>query len=85
MPGLEIPSFDVFLAEMGEEGVMRWAATANAAVQYLSPVPAPVTQEGVNAFITAMAAYSHQLSIEMLRDYHAWLSEQLAQRSLRLL
>ena len=85
MSALNIPSFDDFLAEMGEDRQREWGEEANAALEKLMPVSAPITAEGASEFATAMAAWNHRYFAAMLRDYHDWLAEQLARISLRLL
>lgn len=85
MSNIQIPSFDDFLDEMGEDRIAAWADEGNDAMQSFMPVRAPVTPEGASEFATALSAMNQRFAVAMLRDYHLWLVEQLSKVSLRLL
>lgn len=84
MSRIEIPGFDEFLDDMGEDRCVQWAAEANRAVERL-PVHLPLTGETANEFVMAVTALNQRMTIAMLRDYHEWLIAQLSQRSVHLL
>lgn len=85
MSKLQIPDFNQFLIDMGNERYEYWADAANKAVESFFPLQAPVFQSGADQFATALTALNQRLTIEMLRDYHEWLIEQLSKKSLHLL
>lgn len=84
MSNIEIPSFDDFLSEMGEERRAEWMEEGNRAIEAL-PVHLPLTDKTAIEFVTAVTALNQRMTIAMLRDYHEWLIAQLSQRSVHLL
>ena len=84
MSMLNIPSFDDFLVEMGQERMLKWADEANASAATLN-ITIPLDQQSMTQFVTAITALNVKYMTAMLRDYHEWLIGQLGQRSLHLL
>lgn len=84
MSKIQMPSFDDFLAEMGRDRMLQWADEANAAPIELD-TPLPFDQQTMTKLVTGISALNVKYMIAMLRDYHEWMTEQLAQRSLHLL
>ena len=79
---MEIPSFDEFLLEMGEDRIAGWTKDVNEA-QFR--IELPLTPFNIQNFYTSILSSSAMIAKAMLRDYHEWLIKQLEQNSLRLL
>lgn len=77
-----LPSFDSFLADMGQDRISHWVDQANR--QGLT-FQLPITPDNINNFSENLIIASHLITLEMMRDYHEWLTEQLKKKSLRLL
>lgn len=77
-----LPSFDSFLADMGQERIAQWAEQAN---KRGSSFQFPFTSDNINIFAENIVIASQLITLEMMRDYHEWLTAQLKKKSLRLL
>ena len=85
MKRIDIPGFDAFLSDMGEDRIVEWTDIANESVRHQVPVRPPLTNESASEFATAVCSLSQRIAVEMLRDYHEWLIEKLSQKSVHLL
>ncbi len=79
---LKIPSFDDFLAEMGSEKSIEWCMSVDG-LRLCSHYP-PRTTEEVQEMAAALLSASHDMTVAMLRDYHAWLVKQFSSKSVHL-
>lgn len=77
-----LPSFDDFLADMGETGRNRWFKAVNDAQIDLV---APTTPDTLQSFTNSILKAAVLLNVEMMRDYHSWLEKELAKKSVRLI
>ena len=76
-----LPSFDDFLYDMGQERISHWVDAANnAEIKMAVPMTPDATQQLATSIVTA----SQLITLEMMRDYHEWLQEQLKRKSVRL-
>ena len=82
MKRIDIPSFDDFLADMGEDGVKRWSDA-------IDGLPlgekSDSLEDWLKTYSMNIIKASHLFSVEMLRDYHEWLIDKLSAKSVRLL
>lgn len=85
MGNLRMPSFDEFLECMGEDKIAEWFESANDIPETMKIVDPLVDSMSVNRYTNALCAMSYKITVAMMKDYHAWLTEQLSQRSLHLL
>lgn len=79
---LKIPSFDDFLAEMGNEKSTEWCMSVDG-LKICDRFP-PQTVGDVQQMAAALLSASHDMTIAMLRDYHAWLVKQFSSKSVHL-
>ena len=80
---LKIPSFDGFLAEMGEGKMTEWCMSVDG-IKLCDRVPFQSASD-VQQMAAAILSASHDMTIAMLRDYHDWLVEQFSSRSVHLI
>lgn len=86
MSDMNMPSFDDFLAEMGEDRIAQWSDESLKDVHRRIGVSFDLADpDDAQRFVLATSVLSHQTTVRMLRDYHEWLIAQLGQRSIRLL
>lgn len=78
---LTIPSFDDFLADMGEKKTEWYMAVDGKKLCDNYP---PRTAQEVQKMAAALISASHDVTVAMLRDYHEWLVKQLASKSVHL-
>ena len=76
---MNIPDFDAFLSDVGADRRARWTDAANELRQV---IVLPITEHNVNDFIQAITSANFAIVTEMMRDYHAWLIEQLETNSI---
>ena len=79
---LKIPSFDDFLAEMGSEKSIEWCMSVDG-LGICDRFP-PQTVGDVQQMAAALLSASHDMTVAMLRDYHAWLVKQFSSKSVHL-
>lgn len=79
---LNIPSFDDFLADMGEKK-NEWYMSIDG-LKLCDNYP-PQTVQELQEMAARLISASHDLTIAMLRDYHEWLVKQLASKSVHLI
>lgn len=78
---MDLPSFEDFLLDMGEEKIEQWVNNIN---KEKLEVSLPLTAFNVQSFIQTIVTASLTMSCGMMSDYHQWLCKQLAQRSFHL-
>lgn len=76
-----IPSFDDFLATIGEERSSEWFMSVHGMKLCDSP---PVTPGDYQQFASTVLAASYEITAAMMRDYHEWLVQQLSSKSIHL-
>ncbi len=81
MPSIDFPGFDEFLQSLPSDYFEKLdIPTWDKPIQTLLPT----TEKGAYEYSSVMLGISLRAMLQVLRDYHEWLIEQLAQRSLRL-
>ena len=86
MSQTEMPSFDAFLADMGQDRMREWCSESLKDVQREIGISFDFRNpDDLQRFVSAMMSLNLNTSVRMLRDYHSWLTDSLSQRSLRLL
>lgn len=69
-----LPSFDEFLAEMGEDYFRRLTKTIE------GDMSGSYSLNDISILVGKTVGLSISISLQMLRDYHDWLSRQLSQK-----
>lgn len=70
-----LPSFDEFLAEMGEDYFRRLSKTIE------DDMSGSYSLNDISILVGNTVGLSISISLQVLRDYHEWLSRQLSQQS----
>ena len=77
----KIPSFDDFLADVGEEKMIKWYMTVDG-IKLCDSFPK--TAEDIQQMASVLLSASHDITLAMMRDYHEWLVQQLSAKSVHL-